>query len=49
MESSIKIEKLKHQPDENLFLYRYVTIDKLMDFLLNQRFPLTRLNLFEDK
>lgn len=49
MKSSIEIEKLKHLPDGELFLYRYITIDKLIDFLLNKRLPLTRLNLFEDK
>lgn len=30
-------------------LYRYVTIDKLIDFLINARLSFTRLNLFEDK
>jgi hypothetical protein len=49
MKSSIEIERLKRLPDSELFLYRYVTIDKLIDCLLNKRFPLTRLNLFEDK
>jgi hypothetical protein len=49
MKSSIEIEKLNHLPDGELFLYRYVTIDKLIDCLLNKRLPLTRLNLFEDK
>ncbi|WP_323756094.1 hypothetical protein [Roseivirga sp.] len=49
MKSSIEIEKLDIVPSDKLFLYRYITIDKLMDCLLNKRFPLTRLNLFEDK
>jgi len=45
----MEIEKLKYQPGEGLHLYRYVTMDKLMDCLLNKRIPFTRLNLFEDK
>jgi hypothetical protein len=44
-----KIEKLQFQPDDDSMLYRYVTIDKLLDFLVNGRLPLVRLNLFEDK
>ena len=49
MPKELEIIKLNEQPVSGSFLYRYLTIDKLMDFLLNQRIPLTRLNLFEDK
>ncbi|NOQ26928.1 MAG: hypothetical protein GQ564_16325 [Bacteroidales bacterium] len=45
----IEVKKMVKQPSENSFLYRYVTIDKLFDTLIHGRFPLTRLNLFEDK
>lgn len=45
----MKIIELKNQPSSTSNLYRYVTIDKLLDFLIKQRLPLTRLNLFEDK
>lgn len=48
-ERKIEIQKLKNQPAEDLFLYRYLTIDKLIDVLVNNRIPLTRLNLFSDK
>ncbi len=34
---------------EGTILCRYVTIDKLLDFLLNERIPMVRLNVFQDK
>jgi hypothetical protein len=43
------IEPYYNQPNENSFLYRYLTIDKLLDLLLNERISLVRLNLFDDK
>jgi len=46
--SSLMIEGLSSQPSSQDFLYRYVTIDKLLDFILNSRIPLTRLSLFDD-
>ena len=45
----IKIEPYHKQPADNAFLYRYVTIDKLLDFLFSGRIPLVRLTEFEDK
>ena len=45
----VEINFLKEQPSKSDFLYRYVTIDKLLDFLINCRIPLVRLNVFEDK
>lgn len=36
-------------PSGDALLYRYVTIDKLIDFLLNGRITFTRLSLFEDR
>ena len=47
--SNLKIESLQLQPSEDSFLYRYITIEKLLDFLFNHRIPLIRLNVFEDK
>lgn len=44
-----KLEKYYNQPNKNSFLYRYLTIDKLLDIILSERFSLVRLNLFEDK
>ena len=49
LSKGIKIDKFHNQPSEGAILYRYVTIDKLLDFLFNKRIPLIRLNLFEDK
>lgn len=46
---SLKIESFHKQPSENSILYRYLTIDKLIDFLLEARISLVKLNLFEDK
>jgi hypothetical protein len=43
------IEKYYNQPCENSFLYRYITIDKLLDLLISEQIPLVRLDLFEDK
>lgn len=48
-DQKIIIQKLTDQPSEDSFLYRYVTIDKLIDFLINERLSLTRLSLFEDR
>lgn len=45
----IKIEPYHHQPADNAFLYRYVTIDKLLDFLFSGRIPLVRLSEFGDR
>lgn len=45
----LEIHRLGKQPNIDSFLYRYITIDKLLDFLINKRLPLTRLNIFEDK
>lgn len=44
-----KLRPMAHQPHSNSWLHRYVTIDKLFDFLLNGRIPLVRLDVFEDK
>lgn len=49
MLTNLEIEKLNNLPPNDSFLYRYVTIDKLLDFLSNGRIPLVRLNVFEDK
>jgi hypothetical protein len=43
------ILKQTKQPDDSSILYRYITIDKLLDFLFCSRIPLIRLNIFEDK
>lgn len=45
----LKIEALELQPVKGTFLYRYMTIEKLLDFLFNERLPLLRLNIFEDR
>ena len=45
----LKIVPFKIQPSSRSILYRYITIDKLLDFLLWERIPLLRLNTFEDK
>lgn len=42
-------ESYYNQPKEDSFLYRYITIDKLLDFLFGEKISLVRLNLFEDK
>jgi hypothetical protein len=47
--NELKIEPYYNQPNENSFLYRYLTIDKLLDLLLSERISLVRLNLFNDK
>ncbi|WP_166383107.1 MULTISPECIES: DUF2971 domain-containing protein [unclassified Polaribacter] len=47
--NELKIEPYYNQPNENSFLYRYLTIDKLLDLLLSERISLVRLNLFDDK
>jgi hypothetical protein len=47
--SQLKINSLELQPPEECMLYRYMTIDKLLDFLFNHRIPLVRLNVFQDK
>lgn len=47
--TALGILAIGNQPEENSMLYRYVTIDKLFDFLINGRLPLVRLNLFEDR
>lgn len=44
-----QVHRQKLQPADDAVLYRYVTIDKLIDFLVNARLSFTRLNLFEDK
>jgi hypothetical protein len=48
-DNDIVIELLHNQPPEGSYLYRYVTIDKLLDFLLCGRIPLIRLSEFTDK
>jgi hypothetical protein len=48
IEMNIKIMPVK-QPNDSSILYRYVTIDKLLDFLFCNRIPLVRLNIFDDK
>ena len=48
-EIKIDVSPYHNQPDGNSILYRYVTIDKLLDFLFNGRIPLVKLSLFEDK
>jgi hypothetical protein len=45
----LKIDPFYNQPPSDSILYRYVTIDKLIDFLLEGRISLVKLNLFEDK
>lgn len=45
----LKIESFHNLPPDDSILYRYVTIDKLIDFLLEARISLVKLNLFEDK
>ena len=46
---TLKIDPFHNLPPDDSILYRYVTIDKLIDFLLEARIPLVKLNLFEDK
>lgn len=48
-DNKIEIEAFHNQPSEEDFLFRYMTIDKLLDFLFSGRISLTRLNEFEDK
>ena len=48
-DQKIKIEPYHKQPADDAFLYRYVTIDKLLDFLFSGRIPLVRLTEFEDR
>jgi hypothetical protein len=45
----LEIKSFHNLPHADSILYRYVTIDKLIDFLLEARVSLVRLNLFEDK
>lgn len=47
--NELKIEPYYNQPKEDSFLYRYLTIDKLLDLLLSERISLVRLNMFNDK
>lgn len=47
--SDLKIIPNQNQPQAVSVLYRYVTIDKLLDFLLCGRIPLIRLSEFADK
>lgn len=49
IKTSLKIESFHNLPPDDSILYRYVTIDKLIDFLLEARISLVKLNLFEDK
>lgn len=49
IDENIKIEPYHKQPEDNAFLYRYITIDKLLDFLFSGRIPLVRLTEFEDR
>jgi hypothetical protein len=49
MKTPLKIESFHNLPPDNSILYRYVTIDKLIDFLLEARISLVKLNLFEDR
>ncbi len=49
MEPKIEVRRLTEQPSEDETLYRYVTIDKLMDFLINARITLTQLRNVEDR
>lgn len=46
---TIKINTFHNQPNDDSILYRYVTIDKLLDFLFSARIPLVKLKEFEDK
>ncbi|MBK9716815.1 MAG: hypothetical protein IPQ02_05360 [Saprospiraceae bacterium] len=48
-EYPIELKMLKYQPKLNTTLNRYMTIDQLLDFLVNKHIPLIRLDLFEDK
>ncbi|HSC52146.1 MAG TPA: hypothetical protein VLC98_00890 [Phnomibacter sp.] len=48
-DKKIKIEPYHKQPADDAFLYRYVTIDKLLNFLFSGKVPLVRLTEFEDK
>lgn len=48
-ETTFNVTLTKNQPQEDAMLYRYITIDKLFDFLLNEHLPLVRLNIFEDR
>lgn len=49
IKTSLKPESFHNLPPQDSILYRYVTIDKLIDFLLEARISLVKLNLFEDK
>lgn len=44
-----KLFPFHKQPSADSILYRYFTIEKLLDFLLESRISLVRLNNFEDK
>lgn len=48
-DEKIKIEPFHNQPADDASLYRYVTIDKLLDFLFSGRIPLVRLTEFNDR
>lgn len=48
-DNPLKIDPFYNQPKDDDVLYRYITIDKLLDFLFSGRIPLARLNTFEDK
>lgn len=45
----IRVEPFPNQPANDANLYRYVTIDKLLDFLFSGRIPLVRLTEFNDR
>jgi hypothetical protein len=49
MKTSLRPESFHNLPPQDSILYRYLTIDKLIDFLLEDRISLVKLNLFEDK
>lgn len=49
MKNKVELRRRTEQPGENEFLYRYVTIDKLMDFLMNARVTLSQLRNVGDR
>ena len=49
MENKVEVRRLTGQPGESETLYRYLTIDKLMDFLMNTRITLSQLENVEDR
>jgi hypothetical protein len=49
IKTSLRPESFHNLATQDSTLYRYLTIDKLVDFLLEDKISLVKLNLFEDK